>query len=246
MILLFSVIASIIFSGYFVTRSKEEKKIKAFLIGTLATYIISIIVLGLTGIWEHHLQLIYFSQALMLVCIAISLNSKKALADTLFGIAIVVLAILFSGTGNLRHYVVSPQQFMAQISSLTQESPEIQAFRSVYANGAGFARLGQNSNVIPHGAPNDKLLCPEFQQYYFYSPKRLQHILDCAKTAPILVVDGSFSLYGRPPKWWPRESQKQIMMENWNDFVTAGERMIKMRYSCKRLGNIRICGSVAR
>jgi len=246
LLLLFAVIASIGFSGYMATQSRVEKKIKAFLISTLATYIISIIVLGLTGIWNHHLQLIYFSQTLMLIYIAISLNSKKNFADSSFGIAIVVLAILLSGTLNLRDYVASSNQIMTKISYLTQESPETKAFRATYPNGAGFARLGQNSNVIPHGAANDKLLCSEFQQYYFYSPERLKNILDCAKTVPTLVVDGSFSLYDKPPDWWPRESQKQIMMENWNDFVTVGESMIKTQYSCKKLGNIRICDSAAK
>jgi|GEM_PF-1333954 len=246
LLLLFAVIVSMGFSGYIATQPRVEKKIKAFLISALATYIISIIVLGLTGIWRHHLQLIYFSQTLMLIYIAISLNSKKNFADSSFGIAIVVLAILLSGTLDLRHYVASSNQIMTKISYLTQESPETKAFRAIHPNGAGFARLGQNSNVIPHGAANDKLLCPEFGQYPFYSPERFRHILDCAKTAPTLVVDGSFSLYDKPPDWWPREAQKQIMMENWNDFVTAGESMIKTQYSCKKLGNIRICDSVAK
>lgn len=246
LLLLFSVIASMGFSGYMATQSRVEKKIKAFLIGTLATYIISIIVLGLTGIWEHHQQLIYFSQTLMLIYIAISLNSKKAFAKSSFGIAIVVLAILLSGTLNLRHYVASSGVIMTKTSYLTQESPETKAFRAIYPNGAGFARLGQNSSVIPHGAANDKLLCPEFGQYPFYSPERFRHILDCAKTVPALIVDGSFAHLDKVPDWWPREAQKQIMMENWNDFVTAGESMIKTQYSCKKLGNIRICNSVAR
>lgn len=239
--LLFSVIASMGFSGYMATHSRVEKKIKAFLIGTLATYIISIIVLGLTGIWGHHMQLIYFSQTLMLIYIAISLNSKKAFANSSFGIAIVVLAILLSGTLKLGYYVATPGSIMTKISYFTQESPETKALRTTYPNGTGFAKLGQNSYVIPHGAANDKLLCPDFQQYYFYSPERLKHILDCSKTVPTLIVDDSFSLYDKAPDWWPRDSQRQIMMENWNDFVTRGESMIKTKYSCRKLGKTRIC-----
>lgn len=245
-LLLLSLIASISFSGYIATQLKVEKKIKAFLIGTLATYFISIILLGLTGIWQHHLQLIYFSQTLMLIYVAINLKSKKAFANSLFGIAIVFLAILLSGALHLRHYVASPIKIMTRISSLTQAAPETEAFRAVHPTGARFARLGQNSNIIPYGAANDKLLCPEFAQYPFYSPERLDNILNCIKTAPTLVVDESFSRYDKADDGWPRESQKQIMVENWNDFVTAGENMIATQYSCKKLGTTRICDSVAK
>ena len=182
----------------------------------------------------------------MLIYIAINLKSKKAFANSSFGIAIVVLAILLSGTLRLDHYVASPGEIMKKISSLTQESSETKAFRTIYPNGAGFARLGQNSNVIPHGAANDKLLCPEFAQYPFYSPERLSNILTWIKTSPTLVVDDSFSRYDKAPDWWPRESQKQIMIENWNDFVTVGENIITTQYSCKKLGTTRICDSVAK
>ena len=241
LLLLLSLIASISFSGYIATQSRVEKKIKAFLIGAFATYIISIIVLGFTGSWDQHLQLVYFSQTLMLIYIVINLNLKKAFANSLFGIAIVALAILLSGTLNLPHYVASPREIMTKISYLTQESPETEAFRAIYPNGTGFARLGQNSNVIPHGAANDKLLCPEFAQYPFYSPERFRNILNCAKTAPTLVVDGSFVHLDDTPDWWPREAQEKIIMENWNDFVTEGESIIKTQYSCKKLGTTRVC-----
>ena len=246
LLLLFSLIASISFSIYIATQSKVEKKIKAFLSGTFATYIISIIILGFTGSWDQHLQLMYFSQTLMLIYIAISLNSRKAFTNLSFGIAIVVLAILLSGTLNLRHYVASPNKIMTKISYLTQESPETKAFRAIYPNGTGFARLGQNSNVIPYGAANDRLLCPEFTQYPFYSPERFKKILDCAKTASTLVVDGSFVHLDDKPDWWPREAQEKIMMENWNNFVTAGENIIKTQYSCKNLETTRVCDSVAK
>jgi hypothetical protein len=244
-LLLFSIIASISFSGYIATQTRVDKKNKAFLISTLATYLISLIVLGLTGIWDHHLQLIYFSQILMLIYIVMSLSSK-AFETFFFSLVIVVSAILLSGTSYLGHYVESPRIIMTKISSLTQESPETAAFRTMYPYGTRFARLGENTNVIPHGAANDKLLCPDFAQYPFYSPERLSNILACIKTSPTLVVDDSFSRYEKAPNGWPSESQKQLMIENWNDFVTAGEKIISTQYSCKRLGTTRICESVAK
>lgn len=246
-LLLLSLIANIGFIGYVATQSRVAKQTKAFLIGTFSTYFISIIILGLTGIWDQHVQLIYFSQTLILIYIAINFNSKKAFANSSFVIASVVLAMLLSGTLSWRHYVTSPRTVMTMISSLTQDSLETKAFRTIHPNGAGFARLGQHTNVIPHGAAQDKLLCREFAQYPFYAPERLRHILDCAKTAPTLVVDdNSFSRYDKAPDWWPRESHKQIMIENWNDFVTAGESIITTQYSCKKLGTTRICDSIAK
>jgi hypothetical protein len=247
LLLLLSLIASMIFLAYIATQLRVERKTKAFVISTLTTCIISIIILGLTGIWDHHMSLMYFSQTLILICIAISLNSKKNFANSLFGIAIVVSAILLSGTSpitNWSHYVELPTHIIPKIVSLTQPSPETKAFRAIYPNGTEFARLGQNSHVIPHGLANDKLICPDFQQYYFYSPERLKHILNCVKTASTLVVDSSFARFSKAPDWWPRDSQKQIMIKNWNDFVTAGESIIQAQYSCKILDNIRICSVV--
>ncbi|MBW4538097.1 MAG: hypothetical protein KME43_03010 [Myxacorys chilensis ATA2-1-KO14] len=242
LLLLFSLIASMGFSEYIAIQSRIERKIKAFLIGTLATCIISIIVLGLTGIWEHHLSLIYFSQTLMLICIAISINSKRIFAGSLFGIVIVVSAILLSGTPRVTsHYADNPMQIIPRIAALTQPSVDLKAFRSMYPNGTGFASLGQNTNVMPHGAANDRLMCPDFHQYAWYSPEKLRHILDCAKTAPTLVVDRKFVRLEEAPNFWPREAQKQILLKNWNDFVTAGERIIQTQYWCKNLESMRIC-----
>ncbi|WP_254175421.1 hypothetical protein [Planktothrix tepida] len=238
-----SIIAIISFSGYIATQPTVEKKSKSFLISTLATYIISIIILGLTGIWSHHLQLIYFSQTLILIYIAINFKPKKAFINSSFGIAFVVLAILLSGTLRLTHYVVSPQEIITKISSLTQEPPQTRAFRAIYPNGAAFARLGLNTYIIPYGAANDKLLCPDFAQYPFYSRERLDNILTCIKTSPTLIVDESFSLHHSRVSVLPRDAERKIIMENWNNFVTEGEKIITTQYSCKKLGTVRICNT---
>lgn len=243
--LLFTLMASMMLAGYVAAQPGIGKKRRAFVLSTLATAITSILILGFTGIWSHHLQLVYFPQALTLIYVVASFHSRKDLTHFLSGVIIIVLAILLSGTLSLDHYITSLGDIRTKFLFLTQESSETKAFRSVYPNGAEFARLGQNHGVIPHGTTKDKLLCPEFHQYFFYSTERLKGILDCIKTSPTLVIDTSFSRYDKAPDWWPRDSQKQIILENWNNFVTAGESIVKARYSCKKFGDVRICDSLA-
>jgi len=142
-------------------------------------------------------------------------------------------------------YLAAPdtviQAVILRTSNLVQASPETEALQSVYPNGTAFARLGQNSTVIPYGAAKDSLICPEFGQYPFYSSERLNSILECAKTAPTLVVDDSFTPLDEIPKWWPRDARKDLIVKNWNSFVIAGENLIQTQYTCQRLENVRIC-----
>ena len=239
--LLLSFIAGMLFCGRSAKDPKLSKETKAFFISTVATGVISVVVLGLTGIWEHHLQLIYFAQTLVLVGIAFSLSTQKIFASVVSGSTLLLLALLLSGTLSLNQYDGASSQTLSKLSYLSQTSPEITAFRTLYPNGAGFARLGQNTNVMPYGAANDALLCPDFAQYPFYSAERLSGILDCIKTAPTLVVDYSFERLKEAPDWWPRESQKQVMLDNWNEFVAEGESIIKSQYTCQQIESVRIC-----
>lgn len=236
-LLLFSLIASMSFAGYIAVRSRLDRKTKAFFVSTLATCFLSILILGLTGIWWHHLSLIYFSEVLLLVCIAISFSSRRRFASSLAGIVIIISAILLSGT---ERYAQNPMKFIPRIVSLNQPSIELKAFQSVYPNGAKFARLGFGTNVIPHGAKN-KLMCADFHQYASYSPKRLSNILDCAKTASVLLVDSDFVRLDKAGGAWPKDAQEQILIKNWNDFVAAAETVLQSQYSCKNLNNLRIC-----
>ncbi|MGC1217734.1 MAG: hypothetical protein WA883_09690 [Phormidesmis sp.] len=257
--LLFSLIASMGFSGFFVAQPGIGKRTKAFIISSLVTCVMAVIVLGLTGIWKHHLQLLYFSQTLMLICIAIGLGPKdlglkqvaglrQRMANALYAIALIFSAVVLSGTLSPYQYLAAPdtvvQAVILRTSNLVQASPETKALQAVYPDGIAFARLGQNSTVIPYGAANDSLICPEFGQYPFYSPERLNSILECAKTAPTLVVDDSFTPLKEIPKWWPRDAQKDLIVKNWNGFVTAGENLIQTQYVCQRLENVRVCDSV--
>jgi uncharacterized membrane protein len=245
-LLLASLIVSMGFVAYVATRPSVAKTLRAFLISSLATSITAVLVLGLTGIWKHHLALMYVSQILTLVGITISLNAniQRRLPNPLFSTAIVACAIVLSGTLNWRHYVELPTRMPKRIERVAQVSPESIALLSVYPTGTTFARLGKNTQPIPYGAPNNKIICPEFSQYYFYSPERFENILDCVKTAPTIVVDDEFAQLDGAPAWWPEDAQKQRIMRDWNNFVTEGEKILQSQYTCQIFGKIRVCDSV--
>jgi predicted FMN-binding regulatory protein PaiB len=91
----------------------------------------------------------------------------------------------------------------------------------------------------------NKLVCPDFHQYVFYSAERLKNILDCVRIAPVLVIDPSFHRYEQPPNWLPIGADKQRIIDTWNHFVSAGEGMVRTHFSCKRFNQIRICSANA-
>ncbi len=128
--------------GYVATRSSEEKKNKAFVIGVLTTYIISLIMLGFTGFWDTHQQLLYLPHVLMLIYLTIRFSARGEFSYWSFGIAMITLAVFLSGTIYLTDYVILPRQIKSEISNLTEYSSETVAFRSMYPDGTGFARLG--------------------------------------------------------------------------------------------------------
>ncbi len=247
--LLASLIVSMSFAVYMVARASLTKASKALLTSSVAASIISILILGLTGLWHHHLSLTYASQTLILTGIAVSLSEKqrlrKILPNSLFSVVIVVCAIFLSGTLSWRHYVETPTRLPERIAHLAQASPEDIALTAIHPTGTVFARLGKNTQIIPYEAPNSRLLCPEFSQYYFYSPERLETILNCVKTAPTIVVDSAFAQLDEAPKWWPEDAQKQFILRDWNNFVTAGEAMLQSQYTCKSFEKVRICDSIA-
>jgi hypothetical protein len=228
-----------------VAMGRGEPQARSFAVATLATSLFSLLILAMTGLWRHHLQIMYFGQTLTLIALAAMLSSQLKRSMPIAMIAVISLAVLLGGMPSFRHYLDSPAAVVKKLASASQESAESQSFKVASTNGEAFARLGQNSNVIPHGAAMDKLVCPDFHQYLFYSSKRLQTILDCVRTAPTLVIDPSFRRYEQPPHWLPIESDKQRIIDTWNHFVSAGETMVRTRFSCKRFDQIRICSSTA-
>ncbi len=246
LVILISLIASMVFSILLAAQPSTAKRTRAFIVGSLSTCVMSVVVLGLTGIWDHHLQLLYFSHTLMLICLAIGLGER--LTNASFAIAIVICAIALSGTVSKYQYAAYPDQvaerLVLRLAELAEASPETKALRAVYPNGRGFARLGKNTYAIPYGADNDRLICPEFGQYPFHSPERFDDILECVKTAPTLVVDSSFERLIEAPTWWPIDAQKEVILDNWNDFVTAGENLLRTQYACQQLEDVRVCDSL--
>jgi hypothetical protein len=225
---------------------RGEPQARSFAIATLATFLFSLFILAIMGLWRHHLQIMYFGQTLILIALAAMLSSHlKRRSRPITMISVISLAVLLGGMPSFRHYIDSPAAVVKKLASASQDSAESQSFRLASTNGDAFARLGQNSNVIPHGSPMDKLACPDFHQYLFYSSERLQNILDCVRMAPTLVIDPSFRRYEQPPNWLPIEADKQRIIDTWNHFVSAGETMVRTRFSCKRFDQIRICSSTA-
>lgn len=220
---------------------RRQPAIAALLIASLASLGFAILMLARTGLWPHHLQLLAFPQALALVTLAICLPPLGARGGALAGLGLVALAVVLSGTSDLRHYSGSPEATATRVGALVQPSPESQAFHAVLPTGAPYARLGGNTHSLPTGARHDWLVCPAFHQYPFTPPETLTQTLHCVGTAPTVIVDRSFAPLDAPPPWWPPGAGDPALLPRWNTFVARGERLLARRFVCQTLDEIRIC-----
>ena len=189
----------------------------------------------ITGLWAGHLQLLYPGQCLALLLMVSQWRPQPGWQRALHLPSLLLLTAFLSGTLDLSPtYWLHPGQIQAKLELIQQQSGEASAMASTYPKGVeSFARLGSNGGAIPVGWRGSQLACPEFHQYGFYDPNRLNAILQCTSQAPVVLVSTSFSAWEGVPAWLPREAQGEKIATQWNSFVKAGEALLAQRFQCK-------------
>jgi len=243
-----STILGAIFILIMLKRGRLSIELRAFLCSIIVTLAASIVILAITGIWEHHLQLIYFVNTLMAVYL-ISCVFDHFHLQPLAVVAIILIPILLSGSIDLRTYFENPFRFPGKLNSLRTLSNETK-YLIIETGGmsAGYARIGQNDDEgHAFGLQDYKLICPEFHQYYFYSEERLNNILDCASRAPFLIVSESVTLWNdNGLEWLPPYSDRNRLIETWNSYVNKVEKVLSENFSCKQIdqSGARVCKKI--
>jgi hypothetical protein len=197
-----------------------------------------------TGLWAGHLQLLYPGQCLALLLVVHQWQPQFGWRRALRLPSLLLLAAFLSGTLDLSPtYWLKPQQIQHKMERIRQPSSEELALQNAFPDhSVVFARLGSNDGRIPVGWKGSTLACPDFHQYGFYTHDRLNRILTCVRSAPVVLTGPSFHLWGEIPPGLPREAQGRRITAQWNSFVSKGEATLAAHFQCQRpTGHIRIC-----
>jgi hypothetical protein len=188
----------------------------------------ALVVLGFTGMWDHHGQVLYVPAILVGVGAvhrfqpAFNVRSKLPVA------AFVGLALVLSGpTAPLRYGGAALISGPRSLAALNNVSVEARAVLSVAPSGT-YARLGANDDAgHAYGLRDWKLACPRFQQYAFDTADALKSVAECLPTAKVVLLS---------PAAGPKEGDS-----TWNAYWAKVESTLQDGYACEKWQEERIC-----
>ena len=205
---------------------------------TLISLIASLIVLAVSGMWDHHNQILYvpgiFSILLIARYMQEAINRKKILA-MFCGL---LMAILIGGPKNAEVFVTYPEM-KQKIIDLNSIPPEAKALLEVNSSG-NYARLGTNgSGVNSFGLRQWNLVCPNLEFYPKFSDafaKFQEKTLECLPTADYILVSPEFQ------EWLNANSSDYSA--SWSDFMLRLNTILESDFRCSKKYDVLICAQV--
>jgi hypothetical protein len=189
------------------------------------------VVLGFTGIWPHHAQILSVPAVLAVIGFIHFLQPVFNVRSVLPVVAFTALAFGLAGQASLTAYPESVMRSLANLpyslSRLGSIPPEARAVLSFGEHGT-YARVGENDDLgHAYGLRGWKLVCPKFHQYPFDSEQALRDVLACLPDAQAVIVS---------PSAYPIPGE-----EKWNSYIANVEAVLRLNYSCVDWGGERIC-----
>jgi len=208
----------------------------------VSTFVGSLAVLSITGLWEHHRQILYIPSIIAILGLTSLLDVavKKARLITL-GL-VILMGYLMAGTLALKEYITSVRSFRESYAALGELSPEARRLLAIGSSGT-YARFGLNDD-LGHaiGLRHWKLACPRFHQYPFEPAALLNEVFECASKAPTLIISANFkALSDGGLSWWVGSAHlRPDAWPSWNEFVARVEHLSES-YSCDATSGLRVC-----
>lgn len=184
-----------------------------------------LVVLAITGMWNHHVQMAYVVACLCLAMVARKLTGWVAIAVVLF------LVVLMGGL-TPAPYATTPDKAGPTLAQLDAPSQAAQALNAVAPPGS-YARFGSNDDFgHAAGLRQWNLACPAFHQYSFDPVERLSANLDCLSAADHIIVSeyGTERLDAAPDRGSP-----------FGEYVDDVRQLIAREYHCRDVDDVRIC-----
>jgi hypothetical protein len=217
----------------------------------VATFVSSLAVLSITGLWEAHRQILYIPSIIAILGLTLLLDVAAKRARFLALGVVILMGCLMAGTLTLTKYITSVRSFRSSYAALGQLSLEARRLLAIGSMGT-YARLGPNDD-LGHavGLRHWKLACPRFHQYPFESAALLNEAFECASKAPTLIISAdltslSDAVQASDPRfqflsfWQDKVHLNPDARPAWNQFVARVERLSE-GYSCDASSGLRIC-----
>lgn len=202
----------------------------SWLLGTLlaATTFGGIVVLALTGIWEHHLQILYVPGALASIAafrVARHLFPAQAFTRSMLALG---TAFLISGGQLIGWY---PHDNADVAGGLWQEiagpSPDANHFYDL-DKPRRFAHLGVSDHTaFARGLDHWQLVCPRMMQYQFNPDSSFDEMDRCLPEADVIFVESSYG--------------KLRGTKRTDAFVTRTDTLLEDHYRCVFVGYNEVC-----
>ena len=191
------------------------------------TFVGSLAVLSITGLWNQHSQILYIPTIITLISLSSLLDASVEVARLRTLGLIFLIGLMMSGTLTLKEDFGAVRSFREAYAALDEVSPETRRLLAIGSSGT-YARLGQNDDDRHAvGLSNWKLACPKFHQYPFFSAAVLNEVFECASTVPVLIVSAEIAPEPDRPSW--------------NEFVANVENLLAHNYSCDANSGLRVC-----
>ena len=195
--------------------------------GTLFALISSILVLGITGLWIHHGQILYIPATLALL-LAVTTIPQAQIVRPASIMLVVALSVVLSGSSSMRATVDELLSARGKWTDLNRLSEPSLALLEITPGGASYARLGKNTDDShAQGLRGFSHPCYQFVQYTYDLPSTLNFIPDCLPSVDYVIVD---------PGLQPEGEQNR-----WNAFVVSSEEALADDFTCEARDWGRLC-----
>lgn len=181
------------------------------------TLVASIVVLGLTAVWNHHTQLLAVPAGLALVALCQAGPPRTMPRFVLLVPAALATAYLMGGATPLGQLIIKPSTAAQPIGQLDGISPEAASIADL--DVATYTRLGRNDqDAHARGLDDLDLACPDFQQYPFDPQSTYDRTLECLPDSDVVFVSTNFADQSEPAAYV--------------EFTTAARAVLDRDFAC--------------
>jgi hypothetical protein len=204
---------------------------------TVISFFSSLLVLSLSGMWDHHNQILYVPGVFSVLLLSKYLQTK-ILRKKNFSLVLGLLLAILIGGPKQGEVFVSFGEAKSRIIDLYTVSDEAQALLNK-ADSGSYARLGTNGlGVTTYGLRNWQLACP-FLEFYPRFAKPFEEFQDlmveCIPKAQYVVVSPEF-------QEWLVTNPTQFSAE-WSNFINSVKSTLKINFDCQKVTSILLCSN---
>jgi len=184
----------------------------------LASLAGALFVIGVSGLWWHHGQVLAIPAVLSLTCLGHAFD-RLDITPLSWLISMLALSLVLTGGLSFRAMadnVLSSNTRLQDLSRIADSTIDLLA----NTTPGSYTRLGQNTDdAHAQGLGQYALVCGQFLQFPYDDPSVLLGIPNCLPSADYILVD---------KEWVPIDGST-----TWNEFVYKSEKTLNQFFECK-------------